>query len=88
MNKLTKRNSYGEAILTDASRSDSLANAIEKLCKFEELGDVKDYINEYEWLIELNDDNLATEVIQNNNVQNALIELLNLVNEIARLQNS
>jgi succinate dehydrogenase flavin-adding protein (antitoxin of CptAB toxin-antitoxin module) len=42
--------------------------------------------SEYEWLLELNDDNLADMVKQTNDVQNALIELLRLVDEIMDVQ--
>ena len=37
---------------------------------------------EYEWLLELNDDNLSDQVIRTNDVQNALIELLGLADDI------
>lgn len=38
--------------------------------------------SEYEWLLGLNDDNLSEQVIQTNDVQNALIELLRFVDEV------
>lgn len=41
--------------------------------------------NQYEWLLELNDDELSQKVIDTNDVQNALIELLRFVDEVLEL---
>lgn len=41
--------------------------------------------NQYEWLLELNDEELSQKVIDTNDVQNALIELLRFVDEIIEL---
>lgn len=41
--------------------------------------------NQYEWLIELNDEELSQKVIDTNDVQNALIELLRFVDEVLEL---
>lgn len=49
------------------------------------MGDIQELINEYEWLLTLNDDNLSQEVIQTNNVQNALMELLRFANKVMDL---
>lgn len=40
---------------------------------------------EYEWLLELNDDELSQKVIDTNDVQNALIELLRFVDDVIEL---
>lgn len=87
MDKLTKLNAYGEAILIDPSRSGSIDDALYKLYKYEVACDgVEALKSEYEWLLELNDDNLTDQVKQTNNVQNALIELLRLVDYIMDVQ--
>ena len=41
--------------------------------------------NQYEWLLELSDDELSQKVIDTNDVQNALIELLRFVDEVLEL---
>lgn len=41
--------------------------------------------NQYEWLLELNDEELSQKVIDTNDVQNALIELLRFVDEVLEL---
>lgn len=91
-NRLTKLNAYGEAILIDASRSDSFESAIYKLYKYEKfdemINDATYYTKQYEWLLDLNDESLAEEVINTNNVQNALIELLRLVDDITKIHNN
>ena len=50
-----------------------------------QLGDLQYYKNEYEWLLELNDDELSQTVIERNDVQNALIELLRFVDDVIDL---
>ena len=50
-----------------------------------QLGDLQYYKNKYEWLLELNDDELYQKVIERNDVQNALIELLRFVDDVADL---
>lgn len=41
--------------------------------------------NQYEWLLELNDEELSQKVIDTNDVQNALIELLRFVDDVINL---
>lgn len=43
------------------------------------------YKKQYEWLLELNDDELSQKVIDRNDVQNALFELLRLVDDVMNL---
>lgn len=50
-----------------------------------QLSNVQDLKNQYEWLLELNDDELSQRVIDTNDVQNALIELLRFVDEVLEL---
>lgn len=50
-----------------------------------QLGDIQYLKNEYGWLLALNDDNLSQEVINTNNVQNALIELFRFVDDVMNL---
>jgi hypothetical protein len=52
-------------------------NKFKEICKEAEL--IK---NEYEWLLELNDNSLADQVKRTNDVQNALLELLRLVDDV------
>lgn len=49
------------------------------------MGDIQYLKNEYEWLLELNDDELSQKVIYTNDVQNALIELLRFVDDVMNL---
>lgn len=49
------------------------------------MGDIQYLRNQYEWLLELNDDELSQKVIDTNDVQNALIELLRFVEEVIDL---
>lgn len=42
-------------------------------------------INEYNWLLSLNDENLIKEITNSNNIQNALSELLGFIEEITEL---
>ena len=42
-------------------------------------------INEYSWLLSLNDENLIKEITNSNNIQNALSELLGFIEEITEL---
>lgn len=49
------------------------------------LGDIQYLKNKYEWLLRLNDDELSKEVINTNDVQNALIELLRFVDDVMYL---
>lgn len=41
--------------------------------------------NQYEWLLDLNDEELSQKVIDTNDVQNALIELLRFIDEVLEL---
>ena len=69
----------------------TLSSVNEMLCKlkeYEELGSVKCYKDSYEWLLSLNDDELSYQAITRNDVQNALIELLGLVNDIIAIQDN
>lgn len=50
-----------------------------------QLGDIQYYKYEYGWLLALNDDELSQLIIDRNDVQNALIELLNLVDDVIDL---
>lgn len=50
-----------------------------------QLGDIQYLKNQYEWLLELNDDELLQTVFNANDVQNALIELLKFVEDVANL---
>lgn len=56
-----------------------------ELINRKDLGDIEYLINEYSWLLSLNDENLVKEVVNSNNVQNALSELLGFVEEVAEL---
>ena len=56
-----------------------------ELVNRKDLGDLDYYQNEYGWLLELNDDQLANTVRMTNNVQNALIELFRFVDEVINL---
>lgn len=49
------------------------------------MGNVQDLKNQYEWLLELNDDELSQKVIDTNDIQNALIELLRFVDDVINL---
>lgn len=49
------------------------------------MGDIQYLRDQYEWLLELNDDELSQKVIDTNDVQNALIELLRFVDEVIEL---
>ena len=50
-----------------------------------QLGNIQDLKNQYEWLLELSDDELSQKVIDTNDVQNALIELLRFVEDVINL---
>ena len=50
-----------------------------------ELGDIRCLKNEYEWLLDLSDEELSQKVIDTNDVQNALIELLRFVDDVLNL---
>lgn len=50
-----------------------------------QLGDIQCLKNQYEWLLELDDDELSQRVIDTNDVQNALIELLRFVDDVFNL---
>ena len=56
-----------------------------ELINRKDLGDIEYLINEYSWLLSLNDENLVKEVVNSNNVQNALSELLGFVEEVTEL---
>ena len=56
-----------------------------ELINRKDLGDIEYLINEYSWLLSLNDENLVKEVVNSSNVQNALSELLGFVEEVAEL---
>ena len=56
-----------------------------KLIERSQLGNLQYYKNEYEWLLELNDDELSQKVIGRNDVQNALIELMRFVDDVINL---
>ena len=47
--------------------------------------DIEYLINEYSWLLSLNDENLIKEIANSNNIQNALSELLGFIEEVAEL---
>jgi len=49
------------------------------------LGDIQYLKNTYEWLLDINDDELSQKVIDTNDVQNALIELLRFVDDVMDL---
>lgn len=86
MKRMTKLNGCRDAILTDFSRTGVIDDAIYKLCKYETAcEDIYVLKSEYEWLLYLNDDNLSEQVVQTNDVQNALIELLRFVDEIIKV---
>ena len=50
-----------------------------------ELGDIQYLKNEYEWLLDLSDEELSQKVIDTNDVQNALFELLKFVDDVLNL---
>lgn len=50
-----------------------------------ELGDIRYLKNEYEWLLDLSDEELSQKVIDTNDVQNALNELLRFVDDVLNL---
>lgn len=57
-----------------------------ELINRKDLDDSIEYLtNEYGWLLSLDDDNLIKEVIENNNVQNALSELFGFIEEVVEL---
>lgn len=56
-----------------------------ELVNRKELGDIDYFITEYGWLRNLDDKELVDEVIATNNVQNAIFELLNFVNDVIGL---
>lgn len=68
----------------------AIITAISHLKRYQKLldiiGDATYYQKEYNWLLKLNDDNLSSEVINTNNVQNALLELLKLVDDILNIK--
>lgn len=49
------------------------------------MGNIQCLKNQYEWLLDLNDEELSQKVIDTNDVQNALIELLRFVDEVLEL---
>jgi hypothetical protein len=68
----------------------AISTAISHLRRYNKLidaiGDATYYQKEYLWLLELNDDNLSDEVINTNNVQNALLELFKFVDDIINVK--
>ena len=57
-----------------------------ELINRKDLDDSIEYLtNEYGWLLSLNSDNLIKEIIETNNVQNALLELFGFIEKVVEL---
>lgn len=49
------------------------------------MDDIQYLKNQYEWLLELSDDELSQKIMSTNDVQNALIKLLRFVDDVINL---
>ena len=57
-----------------------------ELINRKDLDDSIEYLtDEYGWLLSLNSDNLIKEIIETNNVQNALLELFGFIEKVVEL---
>ena len=57
-----------------------------ELINRKDLDDNIEYLtDEYGWLLSLNSDNLIKEIIETNNVQNALLELFGFIEKVVEL---
>jgi len=65
-----------------------IEKAIRRLQEYENIGNVNGYKDSYEWLLNLNDEELSYQVKVSNDVQNALTELLRLVDDILAVQDN